>query len=992
MELNCGNLLSRSNLTLAALPTVVCFLTLTISISAAPIGVVAIGISGYPKYPEAPLKYADRDAIGFQAIFDSVYGSSAPVHTLTNEEATREAIIDAFRTLRANPPDNLFVFFSGHAEVESSTSRLFLMPYMGDKSDVDATGLPMEEFMTQVRTVGAHHTILFLDACHSGAAIGKGSPTQSAVGATLAETLSALNQQFGANIIEFVSSSAEEVSSEDEEYQQGLFTHFVLKGLQGEADTSADGRVTAGELKKYLDKQVPERARVLGRGPQTPLVSGSLPDDFTMLIYRQSPASVSTAKTQEVKLSTEGKAKLSDPHFKLLLQVTNAPNVAPYQEGLGTEALLLAMNDARSRKPLDGTRVMGLESAVCLAFGAHGDTLLTVTEQASLNKIDLHTGKLLDILILRPPARSIKDARLDSCNISVSRDDSYAVVAMQSFKNVEKVDLVSLGSAKAPPISTNNESTGTFGADILALGEGNTLHVFRTDNWSEIYTLPMPGISRIVRLSSEPDSNIILIEDEHGLTQVVRVDPISNSVSILKSNRSGTCVALKRSAFCWQNGRLDITDDNGVGELGFPCGPGGCRLFPSAASSLRESFWALMFQGLTEPNVLRFGGHHNYPLGGSFKISAIVLDEPIAAGKLFADGSVVAISKGGAVYRFNASAFVDCCEVTRRPLSQMAHVAAGDGDVTAILTAASQSGGTIGIWEANTQIQSIPRTESVTWVRGMRFWDSNRLLVLVGEKQIEVLELTQSFSLTGRAHKFYCGAPYNLIPSTSELACFAGGDDGIRIYSMTTDRVKSELKGHVGPLQAISMTPRFTWAAGALGRPAATISMWDASGKLFSKTCMTNGVSAPKSVTLLDGGASLLEIDAESLLVLRDTLSCESKSLNGFIPANPEVLVTNSEKVLVHVPKAPDLIRLTLPSLGNRMSVDVEDPIDEMSLAADGEHAVLLTSEHIFRIPLTVNSASRLASRQLEKEFSAADCRRYFVAGNCPLLPEAGRK
>src|SRR5439155_17618089 len=50
--------------------------------------------------------------------------------------------------------------------------------------------------------------------------------------------------------------------------KHGLFTKIVLKGLQGAADKKGyepDGSVTVDELWEYLEKQLPEEARKLGK-------------------------------------------------------------------------------------------------------------------------------------------------------------------------------------------------------------------------------------------------------------------------------------------------------------------------------------------------------------------------------------------------------------------------------------------------------------------------------------------------------------------------------------------------------------------------------------------------------------------------------------------------------------------------------------------------------------------------------------------------------
>ena len=77
----------------------------------------------------------------------------------------------------------------------------------------------------------------------------------------------------GKGKIVFSASKADQKSLEVPELGHGLFTHVLLEGLNGKADKvcgDGDGRVTAGELKHYLDEQVPAQARKYG-GNQTPV-------------------------------------------------------------------------------------------------------------------------------------------------------------------------------------------------------------------------------------------------------------------------------------------------------------------------------------------------------------------------------------------------------------------------------------------------------------------------------------------------------------------------------------------------------------------------------------------------------------------------------------------------------------------------------------------------------------------------------------------------
>ncbi len=141
---------------------------------------LVIGVKDYPGYAENSIRFADTDALAFRMFLESGGAGQVEVNLLTNSRATREKILDAVADLRhaGSRPDTLFVFFSGHAELDHDTDEVYLMPTDGDKKRLSATGLLATEFITQLKAVGATNLLIFLDACHTGGAVGKGGSNE----------------------------------------------------------------------------------------------------------------------------------------------------------------------------------------------------------------------------------------------------------------------------------------------------------------------------------------------------------------------------------------------------------------------------------------------------------------------------------------------------------------------------------------------------------------------------------------------------------------------------------------------------------------------------------------------------------------------------------------------------------------------------------------------------------------------------------------------
>jgi uncharacterized caspase-like protein len=66
-----------------------------------------------------------------------------------------------------------------------------------------------------------------------------------------------------------------EVSIELPELGHGLFTYYLVQGLQGAADGNRDGIVSLQELYEYVEREVSTRSRQLG-GNQHPIMKGEM--------------------------------------------------------------------------------------------------------------------------------------------------------------------------------------------------------------------------------------------------------------------------------------------------------------------------------------------------------------------------------------------------------------------------------------------------------------------------------------------------------------------------------------------------------------------------------------------------------------------------------------------------------------------------------------------------------------------------------------------
>jgi TPR repeat protein len=247
---------------------------------------LVIGVAGYPSFPNGEqVRYAGRDAESFAAFIETPQGGSFPksnVHLLTNSNASRADLYREFDWLFniAGPNDLVYVFFAGHGM--EYRSRGYFLPYDASKERPDDRGIPMGDFLQKTtRDLLAKQVVVFIDACHSAAAT---EGARAPLSVDVEREWRALNQKQGQFSMALFSSSASQKSWEDPDLGggHGLFTWYLLEGLQGGAAQTSRGLITANNLWNYVREKVEERSRNRFHEVQTPLASADFKTDFVL--------------------------------------------------------------------------------------------------------------------------------------------------------------------------------------------------------------------------------------------------------------------------------------------------------------------------------------------------------------------------------------------------------------------------------------------------------------------------------------------------------------------------------------------------------------------------------------------------------------------------------------------------------------------------------------------------------------------------------------
>lgn len=226
-------------------------------------------IVGVAKYNHMPvLNYTDDDAYRMYAHLLSPQGGALgreQISILIDEDATKKKILQNMKETfaKADSNDMVLLYFSGHG------LKGAFIPF-------DFDGFNNKLFHEEVKTVfnssDAKFKICIADACHSGSLNGlaaRGGTTTSA-SSVIANYYKAFDEvQSGTALL--LSSKAEETSLESSGLRQGIFSHFLMRGLEGEADADANEVVTIEELYVYIHKNV----RAYTGNWQTPILEGN---------------------------------------------------------------------------------------------------------------------------------------------------------------------------------------------------------------------------------------------------------------------------------------------------------------------------------------------------------------------------------------------------------------------------------------------------------------------------------------------------------------------------------------------------------------------------------------------------------------------------------------------------------------------------------------------------------------------------------------------
>lgn len=202
------------------------------------------------------LRYAVTDAQNFARVLSEV-GGVDPVDLSLLQEASREEVLRGLTDLRARleaskrpgQRSEIILYYSGHSDDEGLL--------------LEGERLAYVDLRKALETLPADVRIAILDSCSSGTmARKKGGVRRPAF------LMDASSSVKGQAIL--TSSSSDEASQESDRIGGSYFTHHLVSGLRGAADSTRDGRVTLSEAYQFAFQETLSRTERSRAGPQHP--------------------------------------------------------------------------------------------------------------------------------------------------------------------------------------------------------------------------------------------------------------------------------------------------------------------------------------------------------------------------------------------------------------------------------------------------------------------------------------------------------------------------------------------------------------------------------------------------------------------------------------------------------------------------------------------------------------------------------------------------
>ena len=233
---------------------------------------IIIGIQSYKSLP--PARFASTDARWFAEYAQRALGvRPEKIRLLTDESADEIAIMRTFRSWLLQNVNkgktDVYIFYSGHGLPSDDGKSLYFLPHNADRDFIDKTAINQQEIISMTNATGARSVTMFLDSCYSGQTRNGDPLFANARPVSMKTKISGYPPGFTV----FSASAPDQISWSSDALGHGIFSYYLMKGMEGAADIDNDGKMTAGEMHAWLKENVSRQAAIINK-KQDPQLMG----------------------------------------------------------------------------------------------------------------------------------------------------------------------------------------------------------------------------------------------------------------------------------------------------------------------------------------------------------------------------------------------------------------------------------------------------------------------------------------------------------------------------------------------------------------------------------------------------------------------------------------------------------------------------------------------------------------------------------------------
>ena len=239
-----------------------------------------IGIENYSDIPK--VSYANDDAKFFFEYASTALGvSSDNIKMLIDKDATYieiNKILKKWLKSKIKPgKTDLIIFYAGHGLASKDNKELYLLPQDADPDLLSISAISRTKLFKEIEILKPKTTTFFFDACYTGSSR---DDELIMADARPIRILDDVNENIPENFTIFSATKLNQIASGLKDVDHGIFSYYLMKGLEGKADANKDKDITNGELIAYLEKNVSQKAAERNR-EQNPDLIGD-PDKILM--------------------------------------------------------------------------------------------------------------------------------------------------------------------------------------------------------------------------------------------------------------------------------------------------------------------------------------------------------------------------------------------------------------------------------------------------------------------------------------------------------------------------------------------------------------------------------------------------------------------------------------------------------------------------------------------------------------------------------------